>query len=546
MSGAQIKSPSHRCKDTNGSNEYQYSGDSHHQLHHDSACNFSLGNQSESSIDRTGFATKPSSSSSLKQQMKPACHPAMSTLTPTTKTATSLTGATKMIGQHGDDDDGGVNAHLVNRSKVISQIRAAQTARRTNSTTKKHTIFGHYSSSDHRISNYFQQKEQHPIGLNNHNHNYYHYHKSNSNGNNKLWRYNFSQADAASAMVGLVRIILVILICVLLVKLHAIPGIGKSSSSGNQQHINSNISSKNQHSRRKRRTSKQRKTSVSQCESGNESGELTDRSKQITSQATPNKISNIHQQQGQHLSVLEIDNNIYKTNLGRLYNKFILRNDYATEAFVAPAKPLQRRLSQPVLMTTGSRLDIDKVGQPATSWQQRQAMNAHERRRRFSDTNAVIPSLKLPPGPTGLPFLGYLPFLGPEIHLTLTSLSQRFGPIYQIFLGGIRVVVLNDAALVRQAFKQTVFSGRPDTQLTRILQGYGIVNSDGALWKEQRAFLHSALRKLGAKSLMSGSNGLEAKIQVSKKLIDLFFLSLFLLAIMMRVSEKVVGYLFVV
>lgn len=135
------------------------------------------------------------------------------------------------------------------------------------------------------------------------------------------------------------------------------------------------------------------------------------------------------------------------------------------------------------------------------------------KRRRFSDTS--LAHLSLPPGPMGLPFLGYLPFVGREIHLTLSDLSDRYGPIYQIFLGGIRVVVLNDAALVRQAFKQPVFSGRPDTQLTRILQGYGIVNSDGALWREQRAFLHTALRKLGAKSLMSGTNGLEAKIQVS-------------------------------
>lgn len=134
-------------------------------------------------------------------------------------------------------------------------------------------------------------------------------------------------------------------------------------------------------------------------------------------------------------------------------------------------------------------------------------------RRRHSDTS--LAHLNLPPGPMGLPFLGYLPFVGREIHLTLSSLSERYGPIYQVFLGGIRVVVLNDAALVRQAFKQPVFSGRPDTQLTRILQGYGIVNSDGALWREQRAFLHTALRKLGAKSLMSGANGLEAKIQVS-------------------------------
>lgn len=136
--------------------------------------------------------------------------------------------------------------------------------------------------------------------------------------------------------------------------------------------------------------------------------------------------------------------------------------------------------------------------------------------RRHSDVSPTK-TLKLPPGPMGLPFLGYLPFVSNEIHLTLTSLSERYGPIYQIFLGGIRVVVLNDASLVRQAFKQPVFSGRPDTQLTRILQGYGIVNSEGALWKEQRAFIHTALRKLGAKSLMNGSNGLEAKIQVSSK-----------------------------
>lgn len=139
--------------------------------------------------------------------------------------------------------------------------------------------------------------------------------------------------------------------------------------------------------------------------------------------------------------------------------------------------------------------------------------------------------LPTPPGPRGLPFLGFLPFLDKDFHLTLTRLSHEFGPVYQIFLGGKRVVVLNDASIVRQAFRQPVFSGRPDTELTKILQGYGnspltpvpslnvpliagIVNSEGALWKEQRAFLHTVLRHLGAKSLMVGKNGLESKIQV--------------------------------
>lgn len=165
---------------------------------------------------------------------------------------------------------------------------------------------------------------------------------------------------------------------------------------------------------------------------------------------------------------------------------------------------LPRRNSQPELMSSSQAQKLQR-----------------ERQRRHSEVNALS-QLKVPPGPMGLPFLGYLPFVGKEIHLTFTSLSERFGPIYQIYLGNIRVVVLNEASLVRQAFKQPVFSGRPDTQLTRILQGYGIVNSEGALWKEQRAFLHSALRKLGAKSLMSGSNGLEAKIQVSELFFFLF------------------------
>lgn len=121
-----------------------------------------------------------------------------------------------------------------------------------------------------------------------------------------------------------------------------------------------------------------------------------------------------------------------------------------------------------------------------------------------------------------------------DFHLTLTNLSHKYGPIYQIFLGSKRVVVINDAKIIKQAFRLPVFSGRPDTELTRILQGYGecessasglirsnlecrlagIVNTDGALWKEQRAFLHSVLRKLGAKSMTLGRDCLEHKIRV--------------------------------
>lgn len=64
--------------------------------------------------------------------------------------------------------------------------------------------------------------------------------------------------------------------------------------------------------------------------------------------------------------------------------------------------------------------------------------------------------LPLPPGPTGLPLLGYLPFLKREAHLSFTELSKKYGPIYQLKLGNTRVVVITSAKYVREAFRQQV------------------------------------------------------------------------------------------
>ncbi|XP_076348012.1 cytochrome P450 18a1-like [Tachypleus tridentatus] len=134
--------------------------------------------------------------------------------------------------------------------------------------------------------------------------------------------------------------------------------------------------------------------------------------------------------------------------------------------------------------------------------------------------------LPLPPGPRGLPLFGFLPFLGRDFHLTLTSLARTYGSVYQIFLGGKRVVVLNDPHIVRQAFRQHVFSGRPDTELTKLLQGYGIINSSGALWREQRAFVHCVMRQFGAKNIGPGKAALENKVkeQVMEFLSGIYYL----------------------
>ncbi len=79
----------------------------------------------------------------------------------------------------------------------------------------------------------------------------------------------------------------------------------------------------------------------------------------------------------------------------------------------------------------------------------------------------------LPPGPSGVPVLGYLPYLTKNIHLQLTDLAKQFGSIYKLYFGRHLVVVLSDPKVIREAFKKEAFSGRPNTQFTKLLDGYG-------------------------------------------------------------------------
>ncbi|GAB6027576.1 hypothetical protein CHUAL_001815 [Chamberlinius hualienensis] len=108
--------------------------------------------------------------------------------------------------------------------------------------------------------------------------------------------------------------------------------------------------------------------------------------------------------------------------------------------------------------------------------------------------------LKNLPGPTGLPFVGYLPFIQKNFYSVLCKLSEKYGPVYRIFLGNKLVVVLSDYRVIKQAFRSEAFSGRPHNEFTQILEGYGIVNTEGELWKEQRRYVHEKLKNFGARN----------------------------------------------
>ena len=58
-----------------------------------------------------------------------------------------------------------------------------------------------------------------------------------------------------------------------------------------------------------------------------------------------------------------------------------------------------------------------------------------------------------PPGPRGLPLLGHLPFLDPELHSYFADLARTYGPILQLRLGMKVGVVVSSPAVAREVLK---------------------------------------------------------------------------------------------
>ncbi|GAU87445.1 hypothetical protein RvY_00281 [Ramazzottius varieornatus] len=103
-----------------------------------------------------------------------------------------------------------------------------------------------------------------------------------------------------------------------------------------------------------------------------------------------------------------------------------------------------------------------------------------------------------PPGPIGLPFLGYLPFLGGYLPEKFARLSATHGDVMTVQLGKKQAVVLGSLDALRAAFvdQATVFSGRGDVFLLRELWdgNGGILMSEGAKWNSLRSFTIANLK----------------------------------------------------
>uniref|UniRef100_A0A8C3P5I7 unspecific monooxygenase n=1 Tax=Chrysemys picta bellii TaxID=8478 RepID=A0A8C3P5I7_CHRPI len=117
---------------------------------------------------------------------------------------------------------------------------------------------------------------------------------------------------------------------------------------------------------------------------------------------------------------------------------------------------------------------------------------------------------KLSPGPVAFPIIGNM------LQLNMKNLPQhidevRYGPIFTIYLGSERVVVLYGHEIVKEALigLGDKFSGRGSMPIfEKSAKGRGIIFSNGEQWKQLRRFALTNLRNFGM-----GKKSIEERIQ---------------------------------
>ncbi|KAJ4847201.1 hypothetical protein Tsubulata_049635, partial [Turnera subulata] len=83
----------------------------------------------------------------------------------------------------------------------------------------------------------------------------------------------------------------------------------------------------------------------------------------------------------------------------------------------------------------------------------------------FTKLRSVHEPRLLPPGPRGLPIIGYLPFLTPNLHQLFLNLARTYGPIYKLSLGQKLCIVISSPTLAKEVVQEQdiIFANRSPT-----------------------------------------------------------------------------------
>ncbi|GIY29453.1 cytochrome P450 2F3 [Caerostris darwini] len=108
----------------------------------------------------------------------------------------------------------------------------------------------------------------------------------------------------------------------------------------------------------------------------------------------------------------------------------------------------------------------------------------------------------LPPGPWGIPYFGYYPFVSVQSHIDFARLAKKYGEIFSFrSVGGKFFVILSGHKLIKDILvhRSEEFIGRPiESNLVEwISDGLGISQEEGPSWKEHRRYFLHTVKNFG-------------------------------------------------
>ncbi|XP_025015986.1 cytochrome P450 2J6-like [Tetranychus urticae] len=116
---------------------------------------------------------------------------------------------------------------------------------------------------------------------------------------------------------------------------------------------------------------------------------------------------------------------------------------------------------------------------------------------------------KLPPGPWGLPFVGYLPFIKKDAYIQMTELAKKYGPVFSFKCGQFDVVVINEVKAIEEALRNDHLLARPDANFVPgFKRAPSLIEMSGEPWRQQRQVALTILSDVGL-----GKSTLEEKIK---------------------------------